>query len=437
MNIRTMTTISGTAVVAVVATLVVGRFLPFGQTPQVRADDSGSRASPSTGVSVEVAQPVRRPLVRALHMPATLQAGEAADLFAKVSGYVSTVAVDIGSRVEKGQVLVRISVPEMADELRQAQALLEATRAKVRALQARAVQAETLIATARAEIRRRAAEYDLRKITVDRQEQLRRENAISQQDFDEVISKLAIADAQVKIAQAGLASAQAQKQAVEADGSVVQSELAVEEARLAQLNTLMEYATIRAPFDGVITDRLVDPGAFVRSAAEGNTTPLLTIANVSYIRLVLEIPESDAPHVRVGTEVEIDVTALEEEPIGATIARTAVALKTNTRTMRVEVDLDNKNGRLAPGMYAKVTVTLEFKQQALVIPSKAIRVRGRDVSVLVVEDAVARARPIKIGYDDGIWAEVLEGLSGDERIIVSAGSAVAPGAPVSAVLTES
>ena len=195
----------------------------------------------------------------------------------------------------------------------------------------------------------------------------------------------------------------------------------------------MKYATIRAPFDGVITDRHVDPGAFVRSAAEGAGRSLLMIANVSYIRLVLQIPEVDTPYVRVGTDVTIDVKALNDDPITATVTRSAVALKANTRTMRVEVDLDNRSGRLAPGMYAQVEVKLESKVQAMLIPSNAIRVRGKKISVLVAQNGIAQAKPITLGYDDGIWAEVVTGLSGDEEIIISASSAIAPGAPVHAI----
>lgn len=386
---------------------------------------------------VQVSQPVTRALTRTLRIPATLQAIEAADLYAKTSGYVSSVAVDIGSRVKKGDALLSIDVPEMADELRQAEAVLKAKQAKVRALEAKGLQAESMVAIARAEVQRYTAEYKLQKLTTDRRATLIKENAISQQDFDEVTSRLAIAEAQVKIAEAKVAGADAEKQAADASAAVARSEVAVEEARLARLRTLMGYVTVRAPFTGVITERMVDPGAFVRSAAEGTTGSLLRIADVSRIRLVLRIPEVDAPFIKIGTEVEIVIKALGSEPIRAAIARTAVALKASTRTMRVEVDLDNGSGRLAPGMYAQVSVKLETKSHAMLVPSKAIRVRGRELSVWVAEGGVVKALPIKAGYDDGIWAEVLEGLSGSEEIILSATSKVSPGASVRTVRVKS
>lgn len=430
MRIRQLVaTLSGVAVVGVVTIVLVAGMLGSDRDGIAQAaEENESVVAPP--VRVEVAQPVHQPLTRVLRMPATLLAGETADLYAKTSGFISTVAVDIGSRVDKGDALLAIDVPEMLDELRRAQALITAKRATVDAFNARILQAESKIATARAEVERYSAEHRLWKITTERRQQLLDENAISRQNFDEVESKLAMADAKVRIARSRVIGAQAEHQAVEADVAVAQAEVAVEEANVQRIETLMKYATVRAPFDGVITDRFVDPGAFVRSAADGATTPLLTIANVDYIRLVLEVPETDAPFVQIGTEVDIDIKALGGDPLSASVTRTAMALKANTRTMRVEIDLENTDELMSPGMYAQVDVSLEFQQRALVIPSKAIRVRGRELSVLVADGTVARRVSVKIGYDDGILAEVIEGLEGDEQIITSASGTVAPGAPV-------
>ena len=146
----------------------------------------------------------------------------------------------------------------------------------------------------------------------------------------------------------------------------------------------------------------------------------------------MHVPESDAQHINVGARIEARCAQFGSEPIRATVTRTAMALRESTRTMRVEADIDNPNGRLMPGLYARASVLLESESQVMMIPSKAVRVRGRDVSVLVADGGVARARPITLGYDDGIWAEVSTGLTGSEHIIVSAGGVVAPGAPVAA-----
>lgn len=430
MNIKTVTTILGTAVVAIAATIWVGQIRETGLYGQTPAADTPPQASGALPVSVEVARPVRRPLTRVLNMPATLAPGETADLYAKTSGYVATVSVDIGSRVKKGDTLLTIDVPEMGDELRQAQAVLAAERAQIEALTAQVSQAQAMVSTAQANLKRAAAQLKLSQLTRDRQETLWKQDAISDQLRDETQSQFEIAQAMRDIARAKVLNAGAELQAIRANVAVGRSQVAVAEANVTRLETLMNYATITAPSDGVITARYVHPGAFVRSAVEGSAVRLLTIANVDYIRLVLEIPESDAPLVHIGTKVAIDVKALDLPTIEASITRTALALKADTRTMRAEVDLDTSDTSLTPGMYAQVAINLQTKEQALVIPSKAIRVHGRKLSVLVADGGVAKAVNITIGYDDGIQAEVLTGLSGDEQIIVSTGGALTPGAPV-------
>lgn len=435
MKRKTVTTLTGITLMSGLAFAAILNMTAGDSRGQDADGKSDSTESYNTAkpVSVEVTRPQRRPLTRSLRMPATLLAGEMADLYAKTSGYVSRVPVDIGDRVARGDVLLVIDVPEMADELRETEAVLEAKRAKIVALKAKAAQAEAMIRIAQSQIGRAKAEYELRKITFGRNEELRNAEAIPQQGLDEARSLLDIADADSRIAEAHVAGAEAEEAAVRADVRVAESQAAVAEAAVARLITLMGYTSIRAPFDGLITERLVDPGAFVRSAVAGSTTPLLRISRVDFIRLTLEIPESDAPYVRRGSGVEIDVKALRGAPIHAKITRTAGAIKPATRTMRAEVELKNPDHRLAPGMYAQVTIELETRQNALLIPSKAIRVRGRKISVLVAGGNIVESIPVRLGYDDGIWVEILEGLSGDERVIVSADNTVATGVRVNAV----
>ncbi len=423
MNRKNLTTVIGIVVVVLISAFVVVNMTSSTPSSQARAADGQDADSGGKVISVYVDKPARRTMTRALHMPATLLAGEMADLYAKTSGYISKINVDIGSRVTRGMPLLIIDAPEVGDELHQSEAVLAAREAK-------ALQAAAMIDIARAEVQRCEADLNLRKITLQRKSQLHKEEGISEQELDEAKSRLDIADAQAKIALAKVAGS-------EADVKVAQAQVAMAQATVARFTSLQSYLTILAPFDGIISSRQVDPGAFVRSAAEGMTTPLLSIGRVDFIRLVLEIPESDAPFVGVGTEVEIVVKALGGEPIKAAITRTAMALKAKTRTMRAEIDLDNKSGRLAPGMYAQVLVKLEIKQGAMMIPSKAIQVRGRAMSVLVANGTKVESKPIKIGYDDGIWAEILEGLTGDEQIIVSSGRVLSPGETVRPVPVDS
>ena len=418
MNRKVIATVCGTVVVALLTLVFLVTVMKGGQAQAQSADEANGQASQNP-ITVQVTTPSVRALTRTLRLPATLTADEDVELVANASGYISRITVDIGSRVGNGDVLVEIDIPEMLDELHQAEAVLEAKRSKV-------IQADAMLETAQAEVRRFAAEHDLKKLTTGRKVKLRAQNAIPEQELDEANSELDVAAALEKIAEAKVASGRA-------DVKVADAEVLMAAATVARIKTLMGYASITAPFDGVITERFVDHGDFVRSAAQGSASPLLAIAKTDRIRLSLEIPEPDAPFVKVGTPVDIIVKSLGEHPFPARIARTAVALKVSTRTMRAEADLDNAEGRFAPGMYAQVVIKLETKESALLVPSKAIRVRGRELSVLVSNSAVAEEVPIVLGYDDGIWAEVLSGLDGDEWIILSATSAVIPGTPVKPV----
>ena len=378
-------------------------------------------------VRVEVALPARRNVIKTLKVPATLGADEQVDLYAKASGYVGKINHDIGDSVRQGDVLVELDVPEMADELAQQEAVLLARTAKVEAMKARATQAERRVDSAAAEVHRYEAQAELSRINLKRKMELHEGRAIPQQHLDEARSAAAVSEAQLQIAQAHVVGAEAELQSARADVQVAQADEMVAGAEVRQLKTLLEYAKVRAPFDGVITMRGVDHGAFVRSAEEGVSQPLLRIANVARIRILLDIPEVDAASVTPGTKVSVVIRTLGDAPIEAEISRTARSIDTSTRTMRVEADLPNPDGRLIPGMYVYANVILESHSNALTIPSKAIRsVEGKTV-VLIARDGVAHAVAVGVGHDDGIVAEIVSGLQGDEPVIVSSNSTVASG----------
>jgi len=388
-------------------------------------------------VRAQVVTPSVQSITRELNLPATLAADEQVDLFAKASGYVSQVHVDIGSRVTAGQPLVAIDVPEMADELRQAAARVEAREAKVRALQAKALQAARMVDTARAEVARHVAQQKLDRLNFERKKKLHEGHAIPKQVLDEAENALAIAEAQLAIAHARVAGAEAEHEAVLADADVASADVQVGRSQVARLNTLMKYATINAPFDGVVTRRNVDTGTFVRSAAEGTTAPLLTVQKDDRVRVVLQVPEADAAFVKPGTKVQLVVRARSETPVDATVTRIAGALDPQTRTMRAEVDLDNADHQFTPGMYARVRVELQVVSAAMVVPSKAIRTYDGTTAVFVVDGGVTKNQPVTIGYDDGIWAEIVSGLTGSEQVITATSGAVVPGSIVTAVSSDS
>jgi len=269
---------------------------------------------------------------------------EQVELYAKTSGYVSRISVDIGSRVRREDTLIQLDVPELTDELQHAEAALAARRAK-------ANQASLLVESARSEQQRYTAEQELADITLKRKTELLQGKAIPPQEYDIAKTGVDLAKAQAAVGRAKVAAAEGELIAAQADTAVAESDL-------ARTKTLIAYMTIKAPFDGVVTRRGVDHGDFVRSAAQGAGSSLLTIAKAGVVRVVIDVPEADAPRVSIGAPVRIELRSLGGAPIDAKITRTALAIRQDTRTMRAEIDLENADGKLVPGMYAKVTVGL-------------------------------------------------------------------------------
>lgn len=325
----------------------------FAQSPSpTNKPDTSPTASPTTSPADSTPAP------RVLSLPGTLAADESVEMYAKASGYVSRMAVDIGSRVRKGDVLVQLDIPEMHDDLRQNEAHAAARRAKIEAMKAKAVQARLMIESALADQKRIEAELALSRITHERKAELHREKAIPQQEFDVAENQLAISKAELAISRAEVENARGEELAALADVKFAEAELNVAEAEAVRIKTLLGYTTITAPFDGVITRREVDHGDFVRSAAQGAGSPLLLIEKVDRLRLVVDIPEPQAPLVRVGTEVEFLIRANGGPAMKGKITRTASSLRSETRTMRAEIDLDNAGGELMPGMFAKVSIPM-------------------------------------------------------------------------------
>ena len=427
-------------VVAVPALVLAATVIPVGcSDTSAPAGSQGvlASASPETAAVnvVSVTRPVTRSLSRDLEIPATLIAYETADLYVKVSGYVAAVNVDIGDAVKAGDPLVELDIPEMAEELRQAEAVFTARQARVRALRAQAMAARLGVDSAEAQLNRARSEMQLEQSTRARMEELFEAEVIPEQQVDEARSEAAVTEAVLQIAEADVARAEGDIAAADANVAVGLAEVAVAEARIAHLQALMEYAVLRAPYDGVITRRFIDPGAFVRSAADGTTMPLLAIASRGRIRFAMDVPEPAVPNVRIGTKIKLTIPALGTNTLSVTVSRTAWSLNPDTRTMRVEADLDDRGGTLQPGMYARALIRIEA-ESALTVPSAAIRVRAGETYLLVVEDGRAVKTTITVGYDDGILAAILDGLDGDELVITSATSAVAPGVSVKPVLDD-
>ncbi len=351
---------------------------------------------------IEVVHPRRVTVAQRLQTNATLEAFEETDLFAKVSGYLSDVRVDIGDHVKAGQILAVIDVPETEQELAEAEGQLEVRR---KALE-----------TARRQLEHNKADLALQEVTFRRQATLNKERWVSDQALDEIRAKNDIA-----LADLGLAEANRDQAAAQVD---------VATATVEKTKALLVYSKITAPFDGVVAQRLVNRGDLVQAATATRATPLFKVQRIDTIRVFCDVPENEVPYVRVGDRASVKPYGLDREPIVGTITRFAFRLDSQTRNMRTEIDLPNPDERLYPGMYAEVGLEMDQRLDALTLPASAIDSDGAGSFVYAVKDDRIERLPVKVGVRDSGRVEIVEGLSEQTVVVVSAKPAPAVGTAV-------
>jgi len=207
----------------------------------------------------------------------------------------------------------------------------------------------------------------------------------------------------------------------------------VARANVERTDTLLGFAKITAPFSGVITKRMVDPGAFIPAATSGSAAQnaaLFTLMDFSKVRVQAAVPEAEVPFIKNGLLVRITVEELPGRNFDGAVTRYAQALDDATKTMLTEIELANPKNELRPGMYASVRIIIETKPDALVIPSDALLVEKTRNSVFTVADNKAKRLTVKTGFNDAGWVEVLEGVSLDQPVILLGKQVLTDGQPV-------
>ncbi len=214
-----------------------------------------------------------------------------------------------------------------------------------------------------------------------------------------------------------MAAAQAGVNRAIADEKLAEANSRVSIAKIGQVKALLSYDRIVAPFDGTIISRSVDPGDFVQSAAGKNGTKLLTLASDGVVRVFAEIPESDVPFVKVGTQVKVTPYDNPDNAIAGKVTRMAAALSPATRTMTVEIDLVNAKRLFTSGMYAAVNI-FEPRTTQVLVPTASIITEGSNAYVYLVRNRRAIKVPIAVGYNDGVNAVINKGLASGDHVVV-------------------
>jgi RND family efflux transporter MFP subunit len=395
--------------------------------------DAPPVAAPATRSVVTVAVGTTT-IERTSTQPATVHAFHEARSFAKASGYVVKLNVDIGSKVSTGDILAVIDVPEMAAQHQREEAALERLAASVTQAQAQVTVAKAGLVAADSTRQRALADEQKSdaQLRADESEHKRvsdlvKLRAVADRLLDEATNRRDASHAAKSAATATAAAAaahvdvaKAKQAAAEADLLAAQADVEVGKMRLEELNVLMSYAELRSPFDGVVIERHVEFGDLVRNSQDNATTePLFVIAQVDTVRIRVAIPERDAPLATVGDSATITLQALPGETLSGSIARIAGGLEHSTRTMLVEIDLPNPNGKLIPGMFGQATIFLDSRADQLVLPAGAVRhdERGRSYVYVVDNDATIQVVDVVTGVDDGHQIEITSGLTGHEHVV--------------------
>jgi len=421
-----------------------------GQTkPTPRGGEHSGEPRSAAALPVEVTHPRPGGIERTTTQAGSVHAFEYAALYAKVSGYLKVQNVDIGDRVKRDQLLAVIEDPEVDKAVEQNQASLDQSRAKVRVAEAkiRSAQAardaaESLVKQADTMVVAKLSNQDLQDKQLKRIAGLVARNAVEQKLEDEQKDRHDVAVADVGVARAEVSSAQAQvmnKAAMveEARADLVEAQANVEiaQANLGRARVMQEYTKITSPYDGVVTVRSFHRGDFIRSASEGGGVPVLAVARTDLMRVVLPVPDVDVPFVDKGDKAVFQVVALPGRTFDGVISRYSETEDSASRNMRTEVDLPNPDGKLREGMYGRVTVILQAAAPGSVtIPSSGLlNQNGKgDGSVYVVRDGKARKVDVRVGNDNGVEAEILEGLASGDQVITSYNGSLTEGTPVKA-----
>jgi RND family efflux transporter MFP subunit len=349
------------------------------------ATETEARAVLAPAVAVATVEPA--PSVSVLSLPGETAAWYESTIYARVDGYVAKWSVDIGDHVEEGQVLATIETP---------------------GLDARLVAARARLSVAKAELQVRRAEAEFARTTHERWQNSPK-GVVSEQEREDK--------------KAGFESAKAKV-------SAALSQVNLAEAEVERLAADERFKQVRAPFTGTIVQRRIDIGNLVTAGSTSGNTPLYRMTRNDPIRVFVDAPQAVSESMKVGTPVQIHVDAVQNRPFDGRITRTARAVDTHARTLRVEIDIPNHDDVLLPGLYVKIDFHLDRSGTAQV-PAAALvaRAAGPQVAVVAGDDTV-QFRDVSIARDDGKTVDLASGVAPGDQVVLNINSQIAAGQKV-------
>ena len=375
--------------------VIAGMMLPVSVcVVACHSDGESTRAKADEISSAQVATAQRGNIAHTLSLAGQFQPYQVVDVHPKVTGFMARINVDIGDRVHKGQTLAVLEVPELNAQLRGTG--FEMQQAKDELLQ-------TLHEIKRAEATHSALHADYQRLLEASKAQ---PGLVAQQELDDAQSKDLSSESQVDAAKAAAAGAQSHIQAASANNERVQA--------------LQDYTNVTAPLDGVVVWRYADTGALIQSGTNSNeqALPIVRLSQSGFLRLRMPIPEADVQFVHVGDQMQVRVDAIGRSFTGK-IVRFTRDVNFETRTMETEVDVENSDLSIAPGMYANTQMRLAHADGVTTIPVEALVLKGDQESVYVLDaDNRVHIRTVVVGLRGSKLAEIKSGIQPGDRVVL-------------------
>ncbi|MBI4608210.1 MAG: efflux RND transporter periplasmic adaptor subunit [Candidatus Rokubacteria bacterium] len=418
--------------VLLILTIVVGGLVAF----RLKNQQAQSVPRPQFEVVVGVAAPVLKDVEVKLAYTADVLPNKQVAIFSKVSGYIRRIGVERGDLVKPGQLLVEIEDDELQAAAEQARASVATAEANLRVAESNTVAARAAVLSQEANLVRAKAVQENDWRNYQRHQDLLDRGLISAMERDNARTAAESSKASLAAADAQLAVARSQVETQESQVHLARAQLDRERAALKIAQTNLDNARITAPFAGYISQRNLDPGASVNAQAAGTniaSVGILILQNIDTVKVQVEIQERDISLVGVGSTARVLVDAYPGKVFSAGATRAVHALDPRTRTMGLEMEIQNPNHLLKPGMYARVELLVTTHPGALLVPGEAVRFEDGGPVLYLVQDGTVVRRPVAVGVSEGTLVEVTQGLSGNEAVIVEGKELVRDGQKVRTV----
>lgn len=341
----------------------------------------GGMGRGATPMTVDTAQASRQEIIDYVTVVGNLIGAATVDVAPRLNGRIESIAVRLGDRVTKGEVIAKMENTDVKEQVKQSEAALELARATAR-----------------------QREFDMKAslTTFERQRNLFDRGLQTKQTLEDAEARYNASVAQVDVAKA----------------QVMQTQARVDELKVTLANT-----SIISPVDGFVGKRTLDPGAFA-----GANTAVVSVVDISSVRMVSNLVEKDFRRVQPGVEAQVEVDAFPGEKFSGKVSRVAPIFDTATRTAAMEIEVPNPGYRLKPGMYARVQLTVDRRADALTVPRTAVvDIEGKRGVFLIDDSNVARFAPVRTGLQDPVRVEILEGLNDGQRVITTGAMALRNG----------